>query len=125
MGYTTSALPPDPQEPALSRRDLITLKGVRLQVPARRGGRLSRRVDLRLWLDLGEAAFEDRIERTVDYREVHRCLCSAAARGAADLPGALAGAVLEEFPQVEEVEVVDAEGPRVRRARGEGDGGRG
>lgn len=104
------------------RRDLITLKSVRLQVPSGWGAPSSRQVDLRLWLDLGEAAFHDRIERTVDYREVHRRVLAAAARGGRDLAAGLARVIMEGFPQVDEVEVALDGGPRARLTRGEDDG---
>lgn len=107
------------------RRDLITLEGVRLPAGHRWGVEVPRQVDLRLWLDLGEAAFHDRIERTVDYREVHRCLCEAAKRCAQGLAEGLARAVLEGFPQVDEVEVIAQDGERARRARGERDAAQG
>ncbi len=102
------------------RRDLILLKGVRLQTRAQWGAVAARSVDVRAWLDLGEAALHDRIERTVDYRDMHGRLLERAARSAGDLAADLARALLEGFPQIDEVEVVEDGGRSARLARGEG-----
>ena len=55
-----------------------------------------------LWLDVGEAAFSDRIEDAVDYREVAACVREVSEARAFHLLEALAGAVadalLDRFP---------------------------
>ncbi|MEE9217642.1 MAG: dihydroneopterin aldolase [Acidobacteriota bacterium] len=90
----------------MRRTDCIVLKGVRL--PARGGSRTRvRRVDVRLWLDLMPAARHNRIDRTVDYREVHQCLRDAAGSGS-EWAADLARVVLERFLQVDSVEVRSA-----------------
>jgi dihydroneopterin aldolase len=107
----------------MPRADHIELKGVRLQTPcATPSGRV--RADVRLRLDLMEAARHERIESTVDYRKVHDRLREAARRCRRGLAGALARAVLEGFPQVEEVEITGVGRRPLRRARMRGRGSR-
>lgn len=105
------------------RRDLIRIQGFRLPRP-RAGSGPERRLDVRLWLDLSEAAFRNRIERTVDYRRVHRLLRAAAKRSGPGLAERLAEAILEGFPRVDAVEVRLARGAgsRCRRTRAAEDG---
>lgn len=100
----------------LNRNDQIILKGVQLCAPA--GTKETcRTVDVRLNLDLRQAAFKDRIDRTVDYREVQECLKRTALRDG-DLIENLTRAILEGFPQVRVVEVTSSRGRSYSRSRG-------
>jgi dihydroneopterin aldolase len=98
------------------RRDLIVIGGFQLPPLRARGGR-RRRLDVRLWLDLWEAARRNRIERTVDYRRVHRLLRGAVDRGGRGVAARLAEAILRGFPRVDEVEVRMERGGAVRLRR--------
>ena len=93
----------------MARRDQIVLQGIQLP------GDAPRSISLRLWLDLGEAAFHDRIERTVDYREVHGRVLAIAARRTPHLGDTIARELLMAFPAVQTVEVEAADEPVVRR----------
>jgi hypothetical protein len=105
------------------RRDLIRIQGFRLPRP-RSGADPDRRLDVRLWLDLWDAARRNRIERTVDYRRVHRVLRAAARRPGRGLAERLVEAILKGFPRVDaaEVRLRWGAGIRCRRSRSAPDG---
>jgi dihydroneopterin aldolase len=107
----------------MPRKDQIILKGIQVWNRAAPAS-APRQIDLRLWLDLGEAARRNRIDRTVDYREVHRRVLAAAARSGRDLAPALAREVLKAFRSVVSVEVEASGEPRLRLRRGENREGR-
>ncbi len=107
---------------SLNYNDQIVLKGVRLRAPAGTG-ETCRTVEVRLSLDLRQAAFNNRIDRTVDYREVHEVLKRTALRDGI-LVENLTRAVLEGFPQVMGVEVASSGGSSHSRSRGKAHGTR-
>jgi hypothetical protein len=112
-----SAIPHRRRVPGRARRrDRIRIRGFRLP-GSRTGPGRERRLDVRLWLDLWEAARRNRIGRTVDYRRVHRLLRAAANHAGRGLARRLAEAILEEFPRVDSVEVRLGWGARARCRR--------
>jgi dihydroneopterin aldolase len=100
----------------MSRRDHIVLKGVRLGALAGTQ-ETGCSVDVRLSLDLRQAAFHDRIDCTVDYRDVHECLKRTVLEDG-DCVEILTRAVLDGFPQVTAVEVTSTRGQSHSRRRG-------